>query len=254
MLHLTLPPCWLHRHLLQTDSTMLYLRQAPEEEGVGRFFLVTADHQTAGRGQRGNHWEAEAGQNLLFGIRFQPQGIPAARQFVLSEAQAMAVLRALWAIGIEARVKWPNDIYVGDAKLGGMLLEHDLCGAHIRTTITGVGLNVNQRRFLSDAPNPGSLCQLLERDVPRGPLMSAIAEAFADEIRLLAADGGRDLHRRYMAALYRRTGLHPFTDAAGSFTARIADVAPDGRLHLIDSDGRDRHYWFKEVQFVIPAL
>ena len=58
MLHLTLPPCWLHRHLLQTDSTMLYLRQAPEEEGVGRFFLVTADYQTAGRGQRGNHWEA----------------------------------------------------------------------------------------------------------------------------------------------------------------------------------------------------
>ena len=110
MLHLTLPPCWLHRHLLQTDSTMLYLRQAPEEEGVGRFFLVTADYQTAGRGQRGNHWEAEAGQNLLFGIRFQPQGIPAARQFVLSEAQAMAVLRALWAIGIEARVKWPNYI------------------------------------------------------------------------------------------------------------------------------------------------
>ena len=253
MNHLTLPTCWLHHHLPQTDSTMLYLRHAPQEECAGQFLLVTADYQTAGRGQRGNHWEAEAGKNLLFGIRFRPQGITAARQFVLSEAQAMAVQRALLTLGVEAKVKWPNDIYVGDAKLGGMLLEHDLCGAHIRTTITGVGLNVNQRRFLSDAPNPVSLRQLLERDVDRAPLMQAIAIAFTQELQQLAADGGDDLHRRYMAALYRREGFHPFADSGGAFDACIIDVAPDGRLHLCDTEGRDRHYWFKEVQFVIPA-
>lgn len=249
-LNLELPEGWYHEHLASTGSTMADLRQAPFLERNEPFVLVSADFQTAGRGQRGTHWEAEAGRNLLFGIRCHPTFMKAGCQFLLSEVQALAVVESLESEA-EVIVKWPNDIYVGDGKLGGMLLEHDLCGAQIATTITGVGLNINQERFSGDAPNPVSLRQIVGRDTDRSLLLSRIVERFDALYAKLKSGHTSEIHETYLSRLYRRTGFYPYADAKGQFEAEFVNVSHDGRLYLRDKDGTLRTYAFKEVRFIL---
>ena len=128
--NIDLPHNWEHVHLPETDSTMLLLLRLPQYQHSDKeFVLATTDYQTAGRGQRGNHWEAERGKNLLFGFLFHPTLVPVTHQFALSEALALAV-RAALAEHVDGgvTVKWPNDVYWLDYKIAGMLLEHDVCG------------------------------------------------------------------------------------------------------------------------------
>ena len=153
--HLSLPSNWQHVHLADTDSTMLQLQRPTYTHSTKEFVLMTTDYQTAGHGQKGTSWEAERGENLLFSFVFHPTLIPALQQFALSEALALGIRAALLSfVGEGITVKWPNDIYWQDKKIAGILLTHTLCGATIATTLTGVGLNVNQRTFISDAPTP----------------------------------------------------------------------------------------------------
>lgn len=253
-----LPNNWFHRHLTETDSTMLHLRREDFAHHAEEFVLLTADYQTAGRGQRGTHWEAERGVNLLFGILCHPTFLRATEQFFLSEVQALAVADALAerldGTSNEVSIKWPNDIYVGDRKICGMLLEHDLCEQHISTTVTGVGVNVNQRQFLSDAPNPVSLRQLLNADTPREELMEQIALNFERYYRELQRGHAEALHRHYLAHLYRRTGFHHYATPDGqAFLATIADVKPTGLLVLQTADGKQREFAFKKIKYLEAA-
>ncbi len=249
-LHLPLPQNWRHRHLASTGSTMEAIRADLAAGGEAEFVLLTADHQTAGRGQRGTSWEAEAGKNLLFSLAFHPGGIPAARQFALSEALALAVAEALDAHTGGISVKWPNDIYYRERKICGMLLEHRLQGGRIECTLAGVGLNVNQRRFLGDAPNPVSLRQITGRDTDRAALLLSVLHAFERNYRLLLQGGFDALHARYMRRLYHSGGFYPFADRDGAFSARITGVSPLGQLSLATAAGAERSYAFKEVRFV----
>ena len=167
------------------DSTNNYLRRKLDEgykaEGM---LIVSTDNQTAGRGQRGNSWESEPGKNLMFSILTHPSAVPASRQFIISQAMALVILRVLKSISPphsqRFTVKWPNDIYYDNSKLGGTLIECDLQGKNIDNCIIGTGLNVNQTRFVSDAPNPISLRQIFGREFDRGVLLSAIIKEFAD--------------------------------------------------------------------------
>lgn len=247
-----LSPAWCRVSLLSTDSTMLQLR-CPEvvAHHNRRFLLLTADFQTAGRGQRGSSWEAAAGLNLLFGIRIRPDFLPAAAQFALSEVQALAVAFALDEYVAHITVKWPNDIYYKNQKIAGMLLEHELCGPHIASTITGVGININQRTFVSDAPNPVSLYQILGREVDREELLRSVCSHFEQLYDRLEAGGHEALHALYLSRLYRRQGSYPFQLPDGRrFVARIAGVTPQGMLRLADEAGRETLFAFKEVRFL----
>lgn len=248
------PPGWEHRHVEETASTMLDLQQPPYADATAPFLLLTADYQTAGRGQRGTHWEAARGENLLFGIRLHPHAVRPGRQFLLSEVQALAVAETLEEIVGSIRVKWPNDIYWLDTKICGMLLEHTLVGPQIDTTITGVGLNVNQVVFESDAPNPMSLRQITGSIFDREQLMRHIAWHFHRLYRRLLNGGEGTIHRAYLRRLYRRDGRrHRFRDANGDFEAEIKTVLPDGRLMLRDEKQKLRTYAFKEVQYLKDA-
>ena len=113
--------------------------------------MVTAYRQTAGQGQRGNSWEAEPGKNLTFSILYRPAGLPPMAQFAMSEAVALAVVDFLGVHGLEAKVKWPNDIYVGDRKICGILIRHSITATCVDYSVIGVGINANQTEFLSDA-------------------------------------------------------------------------------------------------------
>ncbi|MBQ3780986.1 MAG: biotin--[Bacteroidaceae bacterium] len=214
-------------------------------ETLPELTLVDADEQTSGRGQRGNSWESEKGRNVQFSLVCHPHFLLASQQFALSEAIALAVAET-----VGGEVKWPNDIYVGDRKISGTLIECDLSGKQIETCIIGTGINVNQTQFRSDAPNPVSLSQLTGREYDREEVLRAVVDRFAGLYDLLRKGGAATLHRMYLQHLYRRQGLHRYADRDGEFLAEVHAVEPSGHLLLRRPDGHVSRYEFKEVKFL----
>lgn len=271
MKQLSLPPIWTHRHYDTVDSTMLRCDPSPLEPG--EFLLVTADEQTAGRGQRGTTWESTKGLNLTFNIGWRPAAgnWPAANeQFLVSEITALAVLRAIEDTLSEASppalpdregaalaIKWPNDIYYGDRKICGMLLEHSLSGRRIEASIAGIGINVNQTSFATLAGRdegrgaPISLRQILGHDVPPETVLERFVAHFSDGVRLLQEGRYDEVEKAYTALLYRRTGMHRYRDDEGEFLGGFVSIARNGILTLRKADGTLRSYAFKEVTHVV---
>lgn len=237
---------WRIVHIEETDSTNLWMRNHLTGEEYP-CEVVWTDYQTAGRGCGTNTWESERGKNLLFSMHITPSEAErwhANRQFHISMVTSLAICEALGRHIGDLSIKWPNDIYWRNGKIGGILIEHRLQGEWIRDSIIGVGLNVNQRTFHSDAPNPVSLWQICEREADREQLLRDILQAFGALIC-------QDVSSRYRAMLYRRKGFHPYTDRDGTFMAELVDVADNGCLLLRDDNGCERCYAFKEVQYVI---
>ena len=243
--------------LEETDSTSRYLTQlcSDRPESVAPFTCVCAEYQTAGKGQRGNSWESERGKNLLFSFVLYPTALPARRQFILSQIVSLAIKEELSRWSDEVSIKWPTDIYWRNRKLCGILIEHELSGACLSRTICGVGVNVNQELFVSDAPNPGSLKQFSGREHNRHELLVHILERIALYYQRLQTEDlesySAEISARYARSLYRRSGYHAYRDVHGEFLARLLRVETDGRFVLEDEDGRERGYLFKEVQYVI---
>jgi len=236
------------KHLHEIDSTNRYLHDLQDSLPDG-ITAVRADFQTAGRGCGSNTWESEAGQNLLFSILLKPVEVAPAKQFLLSMVEALAVKKALDSLVDGICLKWPNDIYWHDKKLGGTLIETTLGQKEIKTCIFGTGLNVNQIAFQSDAPNPVSLRQILGHAVDVESLFLRVLQCFEDCYGRLLSDGETETINAYHAALYRAQGMHDFSDAEGRFRAKIEHVEPDGRIVLCDENGRLRTYAFKELRF-----
>ena len=232
---------WEIIHIDETDSTNRWLRECT---GGLSPCAVVADYQTAGRGCGTNTWESERGKNLLFSVMQHPENLPANKQFRISMAISLAIVDAVGQLVGDLSIKWPNDIYWRNGKLAGILIENRLQGSLIKDCIIGVGLNVNQREFKSKAPNPVSLWQITGQEADREQLLGAILEAF-DKYLL------QDVRTAYQSQLYRRKGFHPYTDKDGAFMAEIAGVEDDGHLLLIDDNGQQRRYAFKEVSFII---
>ncbi len=222
--------------------------------------VIVAGEQTAGRGQRGNTWESEAGKNLTFSLLLRPKAIRASRQFELSMLVSLGIVEALADCGIEAWIKWPNDIYAGgDRKICGILIENSISGANIERSVAGIGLNVNQEVFRSDAPNPVSMKNITGREYALEPLLRSVCCKITG---LLAAyeshpDAG-ELSERYRSRLWRGDGeLYPFRDVSTGeeFHASLAGVGNDGVLSLLPAGGTGedalRKYLFKEVEFLL---
>lgn len=239
--------------LEETDSTNRWASEHCRE--LENMTYVEAAAQTAGRGQRGNSWESEPGKNLTFSVMFRPDSFAARRQFVISEAVALAIVETLAHFRIDASVKWPNDIYVGDRKICGILIEHSVLGMEIAHTVIGAGLNVNQTVFLSDAPNPTSMAAAADTAFSLDEVREELCMRLESHLSQLAEEGGQELtHQEYMRNLWRGDGaFHDFQDAASGeiFKARICDVRPEGYLVLEDIGEACRRYAFKEVRFIL---
>lgn len=221
-------------------------------------FAVSTRNQTHGRGQRGNSWESAPGENVTLSIVWHPRDIAASKQFIISQAVAVAVADMLKIMmpdrSGEIAVKWPNDIYVNDRKIAGILIENSLLGSHINRTIIGIGLNVNQTVFFSDAPNPVSMKLLTGKtydvDICARTLCETVEKFF--NAYLPAHRHGR-LRGRYFSALWRASGYWPYIDVATGkrFDARISNIASSGHITLTEPPGERHTYAFKEVQPVI---
>ena len=214
--------------------------------------VITRD-QTAGRGQRGNSWEAAPGMNLT------PR-----RQWAISQAVALGISEALDHILRETgpapggslehvAIKWPNDIYVGDRKICGILIENSLESPEIiGHSIAGIGINVNQPEFVSDAPNPISLRQLTGVDFVLDDVLDQCVGRVMHWFDIAESGNARLLDGKYDTRLWRRSGVHEYALPDGTrFRARIMGVESDGRLKLIDTDDTIRQFYFKETAFVL---
>ena len=219
--------------------------------------VVRAVAQTAGRGQRGNTWEAEAGKNLTLSILVKPAQIKATEQFLICRAVSVALVELLDRVlpqELHAQIKWPNDIYVGDKKICGILIENSLTGNVIDRSILGIGLNVNQREFRSDAPNPVSIINLNGgRELDLEPLIGIMWESVDENLSLCATESGRVvLTKKYDSRLWRGEGFHTFALPDGTrFEAAIKSIADNGVMTLQLPDTTCRSFAFKEVQFVL---
>lgn len=243
-------------HLNETDSTNRYLQQLCQEAGnnkVEEFTTVCADYQTAGKGQRGNSWEAAKGANLLFSFVCYPTFVPIRQQFVLSQLISLGIKETLDEYCSDISIKWPNDIYWKEKKICGILIENDLQGNSIGRCISGIGLNINQEVFLSDAPNPISLKQITGKHYQRETILEKVMQRIEQSYQKLKEEPAyaSELATRYAASLFRREGLHCYQDKDGLFNARLVRVEADGRFVLMDEANQERSYLFKEVQYVL---
>lgn len=238
-------------HFDELASTNLFLK---EMEGDKSNVVICADYQLQGRGQGSNRWESERGKNLLFSFCVKGIALRATEQFVLSQIVALSVRDALQSfLDIRCEVKWPNDIYVGEKKIAGILIEQRLMGAMVEESIVGIGLNVNQAVFRSDAPNPISMLQLTGKEFDRVNVLHQFFNCLDANLGLLSQDNGRTLiANRYMESLFRRKGYHRFCTPQEQFRAQIVDVLPSGEIVLQREDNLSFcQFYFKEVSFCL---
>lgn len=226
--------------------------------------VVVTDEQTAGRGQRGNHWESEPGQNLTFSIVLRPEAWPVTRQFELSMAVSIGAAQALrrQVPELDVRIKWPNDLYVGNGKLCGMLIENSMQAGspNIGRAIAGIGINVNQTCFLSNAPNPVSLAMLTGRTFSPDALLEPVCRSIVETVdahgaALAEENSAATLAARYHSLLWRYDGEpHKWLDTARLqiFSGLLKRVHPDGTLEIhTESGGTPRLYTFKQIAAVL---
>ena len=250
-------------HIDETDSTNRWLSNNPSlfhnnpalfdnkggllnDNGTGSGVVVVAGYQTAGKGCGKNSWESERGKNLTFSMLIHPDTIPANQQFRITEIVSVALCETLKPyIYNKVEIKWPNDIYVGDKKICGILIENRVQGNTIKDSIIGIGLNVNQQHFVSDAPNPVSLYQLIGHETSLDEILNRFLAVFNVVYK------SKTTCFAYKEMLFRKGKDSLYKDKTTCFTARLMDVLPDGRLLLVDKDGQERLYAFKEVEFVI---
>ena len=214
--------------------------------------IVWAERQTAGRGQRGHSWTSPEGENLTFTLVLEPVFLPVGEQFLLSEAVTLALTDTFAAFGIDARIKWTNDIYVGDKKLVGILIEHSYSGPTLARTIAGIGINVNQTEFDPALPNPTSMALEAGRTFDREEVLDRFHAALMRRYAALEADDRAPLAEEYRRRMYRIDAPQAFRLPDGTrFTGVIRGVRAGGALQVEHPDGTLHDYLFREIEFEV---
>lgn len=214
--------------------------------------VVWAERQTAGRGQRGHVWHSPESENLTFSLVLEPQFLPVSEQFLLSEAIALALTDTFAKYGIDTRIKWTNDIYAGDRKIVGMLIEHNCSGATLSRTVAGIGINVNQTEFDPALPNPVSMAQLTGRTFDREEVLGTFLETCERRYEQLCRGDRESLQAAYRARMYRLEERHIYRiPGRGETEGTIEGVRPTGELLVRHTDGTQGEYLFGEIEFVL---
>lgn len=223
---------------------------ASKSEPLPEGTVIMADNQYAGRGQHENVWHAEPGLNLTASIFLKPGFLPVDRQFLLNMAISIALRNALkMRVEEHISIKWPNDIYYLDRKLGGLLIENSVSGGNYKSAIIGIGLNVNQLEFSRERVKTAvSLREILQEDVNLMELLAEICSHIEAQYLKLKGNPGH-LADDYMSGLYKFGQLASFRDKHGSFEGSIVDVTVDGGLVVAVGEGK-RRYNFREIEFI----
>lgn len=242
------------------DSTNTFMNNLLSKEDLPEGAVVVARKQTAGRGHESNSWSSQRGKNLLVSFAFYPIALNTQNLFMLSKVFSLGVYDCVKEIttnlsynGSEnaVKIKWPNDIYVGDKKLCGMLIENSIRNPQINHTIVGVGLNVNQNTFPAELPNPVSLRMILGKEIDLNDCFALLCNALEKRYLQMNAKHFDQINDDYLNALYRYHEFHWYENTQERFRAKITAVADDGNIFLKRENGLIEKYDFKEVRFIV---
>lgn len=237
--------------LQEVDSTNNYANELIQSKRVKEGTAVLAYYQKKGRGQTGNNWISERGKNLLMSFILFPKFLTASQQFYISKITSISILHLLNKIVSSVSIKWPNDIYVNNKKIAGILIENTVTGNFLDSSVLGVGINVNQLNFASDIPNPVSLIQITggQYDIINlaESLMSYIEYWYA-KLKKHYLDEIDDF---YINNLYKKDDWLLFKNNDKIFEARISDIDKYGQLILEDKNGIKQKFMFKEVEYIL---
>jgi len=237
--------------LSSVDSTNNYARGLLMKGDVPPRTVVSAAFQTGGRGQSGNMWESEPDSNLLVSMILYPESIRPEEQFSISMVVSSGVMNMLSRYISGVKIKWPNDLYAGNDKIAGILIENAIAGESIVHSIAGIGINVNQKRFLSDAPNPVSLSILTGKEYNTGELLDELIESVTSCYNTAIRGGREDLIKQYHSSLWRMNEWHYFRTKEGTFKGMIVGTDRLGCLMVRDENGVTFNYAFKEIEYQI---
>jgi BirA family biotin operon repressor/biotin-[acetyl-CoA-carboxylase] ligase len=232
------------------SSTNSYIGQLLREQNLPEGTIVFTNYQSAGRGQSGNSWESEDGKNLLISILTLPSMIKPVNQFIISMAMSLGICDFLNRHIRGYSIKWPNDIYVNSDKIAGILIENSIMGDNIEYSITGIGLNVNQDKFLSDAPNPVSLKLLTGRHFDLKITLDQLASDIDLRYKKVISEKFDLIRNDYISKLYRRNEWFNYRDSDGIFAGRILSVTETGKLLVEKRTRLQVEYSFKEIEFI----
>jgi BirA family biotin operon repressor/biotin-[acetyl-CoA-carboxylase] ligase len=226
-------------------------RQINQKTGLLHGDVIHANEQTGGKGHGDNSWESEPGKNLTFSIYVLPLFLQANEQFYLNMLISLGVHDFVSALVAQNRVtlKWPNDIYIEEKKVGGILISHSISGLEILYSIVGVGLNMNQFEFLSDAPNPASIMHYLGKEVDLDDGLKQLLKCIENRYIQIENKNKDLITRDYLNAMLGYNEWRYFMYNSKKTKAMITGVSSYGMLQLVDKDRQGFECGFKEIEF-----
>lgn len=232
-------------------STNTHTAELLKENNLPDGTIVYTNYQSEGRGYSGNKWESENGKNLLFSILLFPSFINTEDQFLISMVISLGICDFLMRFIPDCSIKWPNDIYVNNDKIAGILIESSVIGNQIESTIAGIGLNINQEKFISTAPNPVSLRLLTGMSYDLSACMNKLVTDLDKRYKQLFAGNSGLIKKEYVSKLYRLNKWCEFRDIKGICTGRILTVGDTGQIKIEKRNGEIFKYAFKEIEFIL---
>lgn len=233
-------------NLTSTNSYAAALLHAEKpQEGT----IVQTNYQSAGRGQKGNRWESEDGKNLLFSIILYPDMLRPEDQFAISMTISLGIRDFLAGHIPDCKIKWPNDIYAGDDKIAGILIENSIKGNSIENTVAGIGLNINQVEFPGDIPNRVSLKKITGKDYDTGSVLKQLTGNLDKRYKKLISGELSEIKKEYISSLYRLEAWHNYLTIKGTLYGRIKSVTDFGCLVIEDQMLKTHEFLFKEIEF-----
>lgn len=239
-------------HLDEIDSTNTFLQKLIKDKKVPEGTIVTARHQTAGKGQRGNVWTDEANLNIAMSLYLCPDFLPVSQQFFLNKMICLGVKEALDTfLNTPIKIKWPNDLYIENEKLGGILIESSSIGKQLNDLIVGIGINVNQVAFPSNLPNPISMKLAVGQGFALEEVLQKIYLSLEHWYDLLKNGNFMLINQTYEKAMYRFGELAFFETNEGKIQGKIIGVDELGRLMIYTVQKETRVFDLKEIRFVL---
>jgi len=234
----------------KTDSSNRYARDYIRKNGISETLFFSVEEQTAGRGQGTNRWFSQKDKNITCSFAFKPKISPV-NQFMISQAISLSIIDFLEPYSQNFSIKWPNDIYHLDKKIAGILIENTLSGNSIKYCIAGVGININQRNFPKELPNPTSLSHITNQRFQLEELLKNFIETADNHISKLNDSAKPETEYRYLEKLYRYKKTSRYKDRDGEFEGIITGIDSYGHLMVIDTHtGKQKKYDFKEIVFL----
>lgn len=232
------------------DSTNNYASDLITKNAALEGTVVVAHFQGEGKGQRGNVWTSEPGKNLTFSLILKPKKVTPSEAFVISKIVSLAICKYLETVVEEdVFIKWPNDIYVGQKKICGILIENQFRGKNFESSIIGIGLNVNQSNF-QNLPRVTSLILELKKELGLRSVLDDLLKSIEVCYLRFQREGVSMIHEEYLTNLLFVDEMRRYKKLKGQITGKIVNVLSNGKLELETKEGQLFNFDIKELEFV----